>query len=187
MTDIKRIETGVDDDVFAAITADADKPTPSVLAGLREELARKIANEPLVLVIPGRPNVRATFDTNLDATIVQQWRRKARNKAMEDDLDTVKFSVIVIANTMTALEYHDGSTWTEVVNDDGDPLTFRHDLTEWLLPTTRPGETRTVTDGVRHLFGGDAAMFRAVDAIFTAAGYDRNADEDVVEDPSVIW
>lgn len=187
MTDVKRIETGVgDDDVFAEIVA-GDRPTPTVLAGLREELARKVAKEPVTLVIPDRPKIRVRYSTDIDASAVQGWRRKARNKAMEDGIDALKFAVIVIANLMTGLQYDDGDgRWLDVTDDDGDPLTFRGDLTTWLIPNPGPGQTRTITDGVRHLYGSDAAIFKTVEAIFSAAGYSADEDEAVDEDPTVL-
>lgn len=170
------ISVGVEqDDVFATDTDTGT--TPTLLDGLRDELKQEVRNDPITLVVPGRPNISLVCDTNLESKTIQAWRKRCVDKRMPDNFDGLKFGCIVIANTCTSIVYKG----TEVARTDGRPMTFRDEALLDML-----GAQQTVVDAVRWLFGVDAHIFQAAEDIFKAAGFDNDEDSNLTVDPTVL-
>lgn len=151
--------------------------TPTLLDGLRDELKQEVRNEPVTIVVPGRPSIALTCDTNLDSRTIQSWRKRCIDKKMPDNFDGLKFGCIVIANTCIGISYKG----VPVDRADGRPMTFRDEALLDML-----GSQQTVVDAVRWLFGVDAHIFQAAEDIFQAAGFNNDEDNDLVVDPTVL-
>ena len=67
-----------------SVSEDGAAPTNNIMSTLREELKRKIENKPLTLAIPSREGVSIKFNTNIEAGLIQQWRKRASDKTMPD-------------------------------------------------------------------------------------------------------
>lgn len=169
------VGAGTTDDVFATAGEGVDAPT--LLDGLRSELAKEVKNDPIILNVPGRPGMALTFDTNLSSHTVQMWRKRCVDKKLPDGFDGLKFGCMVIANTCIGLSFKGQG----VDRSDGKPMTFRD---EELLDML--GNHSSVVDAVRWLYGVDAHIFKATEEIFTAAGFDADEDDELVVDPTVL-
>lgn len=150
---------------------------PTLLDGLRSELAKEVRNDTIVLTVPGRPKMSLVFDPNLDSHTVQMWRKRCVDKKLPDQFDGLKFGCMVIANTCIGMKYNG----TDVERSDGKPMTFRD---EELLDML--GNHSTVVDAVRWLYGVDAHIFKTTEEIFDAAGFDGGEDDDLAVDPTVL-
>ena len=168
-----------DDDIFDA-TGQDDSPAPvverTVLDSLQNELQRAIANDPITLSVPNRPNVSLVFDTNIESGKLQLWRKVCVDKQMSENFDGLKFSSIVIANQCETVLF-DGNP---VNDDDGKRLNFRNQALLDMLSSKR------AVPAVRRMYGSDGHIFIAADAILRAAGYDSDEQDQSVTDPTLL-
>ena len=161
-----------DDDLLPQKASDA--PAKTVLDGLRSELKKEIRNEPITLTIPSRDGVSLVFDTNIEASNLQMWRKVCVDKKSPDNFDGLKFSCIIIANQATSMLYKG----TVATDEDGKDLVFRNPTFLEMLDAGR------AVEGVRKLYGVDGHIFIAADAILRAAGYDSESQDQT--DPTLI-
>ena len=149
-------------------TTEETPNTNNIMSSLREELKRKIENPPLTLSVPSRDGVSIKYNTNIEAGLVQQWRKRSTDKSMPDGFDPLKFACIVLANQAESV-IHKGK---DAIGNNGEPINFKNsELLEML------GADRAV-DAVRTMYGMDGHILQAVEKLFTAAGYDpESADE----------
>lgn len=166
-----------DDEIFDLTGVEDDHPKAerTILDSLQNELRRVVQNDPITLVVPSRPTISLTFDTNIDSAKLQLWRKASSDKSMPDNFDGVKFSSIIIANQCTHVMY-DGKIATDV--DDKD-LNFRNNNFLAMLDAKR------AVTAVRKLYGVDGHIFIAADAILRAAGYDSE-EQDQSTDPTLL-
>ena len=153
----------------------SEEESASVLDALRTELGRSITNQPLPLSVPTRPGMTVVYDTNIEATRLQMWRKKCRNKSMPDDFDGMKFSCIILANQCKQIKFG-GKI---VTSSDGSDLNFRNSMFLEML------KAHTTTEAVRSLYGVDGHIFVATDAVLSAAGYDSEGQE-LDTDPTLL-
>lgn len=167
-----------DDDIFDVTGTDSNEPVVerTILDALQNELRQVVRNEPITLVVPTRPHISLVFETNIDSTKLQLWRKVSQDKSMPDNFDGVKFSSIVIANQCTHVMY-DGKIAT---SEDGKDLNFRENAFLDML-----GSKRAVP-AVRKLYGVDGHIFIAADAILRAAGYDSDEQDSQNADPTLL-
>lgn len=147
----------------------------TVLDSLRNELKRVIKNEPITLTVPSRPSMEITFDTNIEASMLQSWRKACQNKSMPDNFDGLKFSSIILANQAKEITFNGNLA----VDEDGDLLNFRNKKFLNML------DAMGAVEGVRRLYGVDGHIFIAADEILRAAGYDSEGQEQKT-DPTLI-
>lgn len=152
-----------------------EKDSKTVLDELRKELKRVVKNPPVVLQVPSRPNMSIKYDTNIEAKMLQAWRKACRDKSMPDNFDGLKFSTIVMANQ--AIEITFGGE--VIVDEAGELLTFRNQAFVDMLDAVGS------IDAVRRLYGVDGHIFIAADEILRAAGYDSEGQEQQ-SDPTLI-
>ena len=180
MADVQQFDTGItadEDEAFASSSEPVSRMT--LLSSLREELSKKLETEPLELVVPNRPKIKMVFSTDVDTYQTQLWRKRSADKTLPEGFDNLKFSCIVIANQCEGIKF-DGVL---AVDEKGNALTFR----DKELLDMMGGASGRATDAVRWLYGADAHIFKAVEEIFTAAGYNDDEDAgDGDDDPTVI-
>lgn len=166
-----------DDEIFDVTGADDHQPKieRTILDSLQNELRRVVQNDPITLVVPSRPTISLTFDTNIDSGKLQLWRKASSDKSMPDNFDGVKFSAIIIANQCINVMY-DGKIATD---EHGSDLNFRNENFLSMLDAKR------AVTAVRKLYGVDGHIFIAADAILRAAGYDSE-EQDQSTDPTLL-
>jgi hypothetical protein len=152
-----------------------EKDSRTVLDELRKELKRVVKNPPVVLQVPSRPSMSIKYDTNIEAKMLQSWRKACRDKSMPDNFDSLKFSTIVMANQAEEITF----SGEVIVDEGGELLTFRNQAFVDML-----GAIGSI-DAVRRLYGVDGHIFIAADEILRAAGYDSEGQEQQT-DPTLI-
>jgi hypothetical protein len=167
-------DVSVDDDV---IFVDEEKPVEekSFLDSLRNELKREIRNEPINLIVPNRPDMTITFDTNVEAGTLNMWRKQCQNKSMTDNFDGLKFACIVVANQAKEIRFKKEL----IVDESGDLLNFRNPKFLDMLDVLKASE------GVRKFYGVDGHVFMAADEILRASGYDSEGTDQQM-DPTLL-
>ena len=150
-----------------SVSEDGAAPTNNIMSTLREELKRKIENKPLTLAIPSREGVSIKFNTNIEAGLIQQWRKRASDKTMPDGFDPLKFACIVLANQAEVV-IHQGK---EAVGNNKDFINFKNPELLEMLGTER------AVDAVRKMYGIDGHILQVVEKLFSAAGYDAETSE----------
>lgn len=165
--------TNNEDDAF--VKGDAKATGTTLLDSLREELKKSVKNRPIVLQVPGRPGMSIKFDANIEAEMLQNWRKACKNKSMPDQFDGLKFACIVVANQADEVIFK-GEV---IVDADGELLNFKNQRFIEMLDADR------AVGAVRKLYGVDGHIFIAADEIVRAAGYDSEGQEQQT-DPTLI-
>lgn len=160
----------VDPDISS--TEEETTTKPNIMTALREELKKKVQNEPVTLKVISRDDVAIRFNTNIEAGLVQQWRKRSSDKSMPDGFDPVKFACIVIANQAEVV-IHKGK---EAVGNNGEYISFKNNELLEMLGTDR------AVDAVRTMYGVDGHILQTAEKIFVAAGYDAD-ESDIENDP----
>lgn len=134
------------------------------LAALREDVqARKAEIEPTkVFPVPGRERWAVRYATGFPHEELQAWKRAAIDKSASHGYDEFRLALAILGNTARAVLF-DG----EVARDaDGAPLTLSSRAL-WADVLEAP----TPSEGIRKLYGSDAAVLATSEAITEAAGY----------------
>lgn len=134
---------------------------PSVLAQLKEVLAKKVEREPVFIEVPERPGVTIKVSPNITQHQLRAWRKNAGEET-KNGMDATKFACAVLGHTCTGI-FINGE---QVVNEDHVGLTFASDAILEMTGTTRP-----IPDCVRAFFGIDPHVESAALAVLEAAGY----------------
>jgi hypothetical protein len=159
-----------DDPTFAPPQRDE---VTSPLDALKASLQTEYRNPPTTLPVKARPGVEVRFDTNIDAELLQAWRKRSRDKRKVDQVDPMRFAATVIANKAEVF-LQDGQ---EVVVD-GSPINFRsNSILEWTGATS-------VHEAVRMVYGMDSHVLATCGAVLSAAGYDDDMEDVSEEDPT---
>lgn len=152
----------------------------SALDALRDELAVDTAREPLTLPIPLRKSLSMRYDTNIDGDLLNAWRKMSKERKSKDptDIDTLKFSCLILANQGEAL-LRDGD---EVLGNDGNPLSFAHGELRAMLSAA------SASDAVRKLYGGakftgDGDILNSAAEVSRVAGF-GDEELDAEESPT---
>lgn len=154
---------------------DDERDARTVLDELRVELKRVVKNPPVVLQVPSRADMYIKYDTNIEAKMLQAWRKACRDKSLPDNFDSLKFATVVMANQAMEITFK-GEI---IVDESGELLTFRNQKFVDML------DSLGSIDAVRKLYGVDGHIFIAADEILRAAGYDSEGQEQQT-DPTLI-
>jgi hypothetical protein len=145
-------------------TQQTDVETP--LSRLKSVIAKKVERSVVLLEVPERPGVKIRISPNITQQQMKNWRKNA-GEDTRNGLDATKFACSVIAHTTVGLEI-DGE---EVLDEDGNELTFASPLVLAMTETIRP-----LPDCVKAFFGVDPHIEAAALAILDAAGYSDTVD-----------
>ena len=165
-----------DDDDVELLTLKEEALETTVLDSLKNELKRVVKNDPLTLAVPSRPGMSIVFDTNVEATQLQHWRKASSDKSMPDKFDGLKFSAIIIANQALQVLYKNEIA----VDTDGNDLNFRNPNFTAMLGNDR------ASVAVRKLYGVDGHIFIVANQILSAAGYDDGEQGATGTDPTLV-
>lgn len=149
----------------------------SPLAGLMEELSRKVENPDLEVPVRGRP-VTLIMDTNIDGESFQAWQRRCMGKGgiQKGDFNTLRFSCIIIASQTKAVKF----SGKYVHGEDGSDLNFKNpEFRQMLNPNSQ-----SQVELVRALFSNDGSLINAATEVLEAAGYGDDTDELMKDDPT---
>lgn len=136
------------------------------LSRLKQTIAKKVERSVVLLEVPERPGVKVRISPNITQQQMKNWRKQA-GEDTRNGLDATKFACSVIAHTTVGLEM-DGE---EVLDDEGNELTFASPLVLAMTETSRP-----LPDCVKAFFGVDPHIEAAALAILDAAGYSDTVD-----------
>lgn len=144
----------------------------SQLDDLRAELTAPVDADDITLAVPGRPNYAVRYSTALTYRQLAAWQKKSTLKS--GDVDELKLAALIVAGQCRAI-IRDGV----VVDDGGDPLTFR---SQALLDMY---EVDRVADVAIRFYGSDIDVANASNGVLKAAGLGAAppvADDDDDED-----
>lgn len=174
--------------VSSAPTAAPDPVVPedvmpelgTMLDALQTQLDERVIDNTTTVEVPGMP-LRLVCVIDFPYNQFAQWQkaalpRKQRNgrKTNLFDLDRSLLSIFVLLGTCQGMEYRTRSgEWLPMNKPDGTPL--RPDSTEFLARFNQVDPKSFL----RKLFGGEAGVTRAGEAVTRAAGW---TDDDVDDD-----
>ncbi len=140
----------------------------SPLDELRETITKEVQRPDLVLAVMARPGMEIRFDTNVDMSMIQEWRRRAtRRRGQNEDFDILKFTSSVVANQARAFRLRG----EEPAGADGEPISFRSpEVLQWT-------STSRALDAVRALYSVDGHIISSAGEILQAAGYSDVMEE----------
>lgn len=162
------IRIGTTSDTFDTF----DPPHPeevanvSALEGLRKALQAPVETEPTLIRVPARPGVMIRCHTRMIQEDRKAWMarstKKSRRGGGTDEVDDMKFSCLVLANTCEAVLF-DG---VAAHHEDDTPLTFRSRVLWDMVGASDPEAA------IRALFGVDAHVLIASGEVLLASGFD---------------
>ena len=145
----------VDDEVATVENASA------VYDQLRLELASNPDVEPLILGIPIRPTVEVIYSPDIEWDLFDAWMKRAtRNK--DKRVNPLLFASQVMLKTCIGIRING----KEVVNDDGEPITFVSVELQRMVNARSPQECLSKLYGKR-----DGHIIQTSGKIVDAAGY----------------
>ena len=157
------------------VNPEADDPAisgPSILASLVSEVEKEVGSEEATFPVPGRPGYAVRYDTAISLEEVDHWRRGALRGKKSGDADPVLLAAIELASKSVAI-IRNGE---EVVDDDGDVVTFRSKSLLDALDVTK------AADAVLKLYGRDIHVTQTANALLRRAGFGDTVEE--IEDPT---
>lgn len=171
-----RVGAEADEDPTGVFGTPTREETASVspLEGLRAALASPVQTEPITLNVPGRPGVTIRCHTRMTQEERKAWQNRSKKKVRgigkEPEVDEMRFSCLVIANTCEAVSFHG----VDAHDAEDTPLTFRHKQLWEMVGANDP------EDAIRRLFGVDAHVLLASGEILLSSGF----DDDLSSDPT---
>ena len=138
----------------------------NVLDALKEEVARKVRRDSIVLDVPERPRMLIRFSPNITSEQLAEWRKRATIKRT-DTLNGNYFSALVLANTCEAIMMDN----EDVLDDAGNLVTFR---SPDMLASTK---TSKVVECVRATYGIDPHVEAAAFKVLEAAGWGEEVED----------
>lgn len=166
-----------DNAVFDVSGGSKAQENPSLLDSLKEELAKRIAKQPVSYTIPSRPKITMQYSVDITAADLRRWRHAARMKGRKsEDYDPLRFSAILLANKNTAI-IMDGEAITDA---NGDNLTARDTTIQSFVNATDPVSTIT------ELYGFDGHVLSVASEVIDAAGFGDEDEDDDAADPISI-
>lgn len=160
---------------------DEGPETPSPVSGtspleaLRATLRKEVERDPIVLVIPSRNGVSVKFDANIDADMLNAWRKKCQKRDRRTGMDVpdpVKLACTILGNQAREIRMEG-----QPVRVDGEPVLFYSPELHEMVGA------HSTLEAVRMLFGVDGHLLDAADRVVDAAGYGDEVEE--APDPTV--
>lgn len=140
---------------------------PTILDRLRQELAKKVERQTILIDVPERPGISLQISPNISQHQMRAWRKNSGENT-KNGFDPTKFACYVVGHTCTGI-FIDGE---EAVNEDGHPLTF---ASPEILDMTN--STRPIPECVQSFFGLDPHVEAAALTIMDAAGYGDEVEQ----------
>lgn len=151
-------------------------PEVTMLDSLEAALSKKVAKEPVVLTVKGRPGITMRFDPTIEFELFQKWTTNAAKGRKDGSLDYMKMALVVISHSNTAVLIN-GNT---VEDKEGNPLTIRSPRVHEMLKVPVGG----VAHAIRAMYESDGHAIQAMRIIIEKAGYAVDADiEEEESDP----
>jgi len=138
----------------------------TLLDQLRTTLKKKVERPAVLLDVPERPGLYIRVSPNITQNQMKSWRKNAGEDS-KNGIDATKFATQVIAFTTTGF-FLNGE---EVLDDDGNSLTFAHPIVKEMTEASRPWP-----DAVVRLYGLDPHVEAAALSIMEAAGWGDSVD-----------
>lgn len=147
-------------------TPTTSKGAPTLLSQLRDTLKKKVERAPVLLEVPERVGLKLKISPNITQNQMKSWRKNA-GEDTKNGIDATKFASQVIAFTTVGFVLNGD----EVLDDEGESLTFAHPLVKEMTDAARPWP-----DAVVKLFGLDPHVEAAALSIMEAAGWGESVD-----------
>ena len=138
----------------------------TLLDHLMTTLKKKVELPSVLLDVPERPGLYIRVSPNITQNQMKSWRKNAGEDS-KNGIDATKFATQVIAFTTTGF-FLNGE---EVLDDDGNSLTFAHPIVKEMTEASRPWP-----DAVVRLYGLDPHVEAAALSIMEAAGWGDSVD-----------
>lgn len=133
----------------------------TLLQKLSTVISKKVERPVVHIDVPERPGVTIKISPNITQNQMRNWRKQAGEDS-RNGMDGTRFACSVIGHTTIGICMNG----EEVLDEDGNELTFASPLILQMTETTRP-----LPDCVREFFGVDPHIEAAALAILDAAGY----------------
>jgi hypothetical protein len=138
---------------------------PSLLAQLKNALAKDVRRTDILVEVPERKNMIIRYSPNITQHQIRAWRRGSGDSRKEG-MDAVRFACHVLANTCTGILING-----QEVTENGEPVTFSHEIVMQMVGATR------VFDCVRAVYGLDPHVEAAALAVLDAAGFNDDVEQ----------
>lgn len=176
------IDDGPDDNMPPASDPDVREPgagAPSTLAEIRAELAGEVVPEERSWLVDTRPGYAVRFRTDITDSDFKHARKRSTMRGRrgvdgQPEIDDLKMGRIILGTYNTAILRRG----TVVLDNDGDPLTFRSREFLELYGVA------TVADAIRAFYGTDGAVISAGRALMQASGWLDDPTEDDAAGPT---
>lgn len=138
---------------------------PTLLAQLKSTLAKDVRRSDILVEVPERKSMVVRYSPNITQHQIRAWRRGSGDSRKEG-MDAVRFACHVLANTCTGILING-----QEVTDNGEPVTFSHDVVMQMVGAAR------VFDCVRAVYGLDPHVEAAALAVLDAAGFNDDVEQ----------
>lgn len=157
---------GVDADAGSGARSSSG-PRPLTLRDeLAAEIAREVSGEKLTLKVKARPGWAVRYRCDVEVGQLNRWRKSASDRSMPDGLDELKLGATILANQAECL-VKDGE---DLLDDQGDLVTFTHPMMQELTGLTRP------VDIVKRWYANDGHLVMASQEVLRESGYGEEAE-----------
>lgn len=155
----------------------------TMLDSLQNQLETREIDDTTTVEVPGMP-LRLVCTIDFPYNKFAQWQKAALPRGQRNgrktnmfDLDRCLLSIFVLLGTCQGMEYRTSSgEWLPMTKPDGSPL--RPDSSEFLARFNQV-DARSF---LRTLFGGEAGVTRAGEAVTRAAGWTEDSVDDDGDD-----
>jgi hypothetical protein len=138
---------------------------PSLLAQLKNTLAKDVRRTDILVEVPERKKMIIRYSPNITQHQIRAWRRGSGDNRKEG-MDAVRFACHVLANTCTGILING-----QEVTENGEPVTFSHETVMQMVGAAR------VFDCVRAVYGLDPHVEAAALAVLDAAGFNDDVEQ----------
>ena len=154
------VEYSIDED---SVDADVPAPPRTILAELTAAVQKEVELPEVRIDVKERPGVSVTYSPNVDSNELKSWRSKSTNKKT-GELDSIKFSCLVLGNTMTGIWMNE----EEVFDETGNPIEF---MSTTFAEMMQVALAQVNPHAIRKFYGVDAHLESTALAVLDHAGY----------------
>lgn len=146
--------SSVDEETATAVTSSS----PDILDELRQEVAKAVDIEPLVLSVPNRPTISVVYMPEIDYDLLKKMLRRATHREVVDEL---RFAKALLAYVCRGLRLKG----REVKDDAGGNMTIRSTEFHEMMGA------RDTSEAMDKLYASHGHIIKTAQEVMEAAGY----------------
>ena len=168
----KKTPRSIDTDLLGNDDTIIEKEPLNILDSLKAELAKKVSLPAITLPVLSREGLKVRFNCNIESKDLQRLSKKAKipnakTATLEESIDELKLSCLIIANYSEAIIKDD----VEVIGEDGNVYNFKHpELLEMV-------HAESAADAVKKFYGVDGYILQTAQKLIASSGFDPDTIE----------